>query len=251
MSSIFRQKIDQRAEEIVNIHPGSISGIAVSTHEVTKKELSTNAWYRAINNISDNHGNKVLESEAVKNGLSFVTKSPGVTKGEKTFINPKTMQQYFGSTWGKTGDIDVTSDSLITGDMVFSGNNTQLPTVFGMTVKKPVKTMANAAPSEKAEQTPADDVVILPTPSAEELRTYNKQRREQYSDMVNRAKDVTKAQASILPEPIDPDTGKNIRQRADRTETTAMGTNARTGNVLINNTAVAMLSRGDVGGLVF
>ncbi len=228
MNSIFRQKIEERAAETLSVNPPAMTGWAVKTSDVFENELAKNPFFASINNISTEDGLRTLRLDSVKFGTSFVTKAPGVAKGEKTYINPKTHDMTsYGASWGKLSDTNVSGAEIAMGDMIFSGGHNQAPTVVGMMVRKQKGTdTLNHSEKEHSEAKPAD-LAPLQGPIGD----------------INLDQELKKAGVTvpnfsgIMPHRIDPDTGAK-KKGPDTTHKSISGGNLRTGTALIDNTSL-------------
>lgn len=220
--------MEERAEETLNVNPSVQSGWVVRTTDVYEAELKNNAFFTAINNISYNEGKRFLQLDSVKYGTSVVTKTPGVGKGEKVYINPKAHDlTSYGSNYGKLGQTDATGNDIAMADVVFSGSNNQIPTVMGIMIRKNVLDMANAAPKDFSDNS------TVPSQTSP------------LSGEIGAAETISVPSlfgVGLLPFSINPDSGKKIKEK-DKTKRGAGGANLRTGTVLNDSDSVKTLAK--------
>lgn len=222
MVSIFRKKMEEKADETLNVNPPSVTAVAVKTTTALSQELD-NPIYCAINNMSASDGVKLLQTSSVINGVSFVSKLPAVGKAEKVYINPKIPGGALGSSYGKIGnlipgDLDKT---LVTSDLLFIGGNNQTPSVLNHLDVRVVKHQAVLEPQQQHEQ-------------AQSVATNKSFANQQMNMNLN--------PGQIISKDISAMTGKE--KPPTNTATGVNRTNIRTGTYKIDAATITQLSKG-------
>jgi hypothetical protein len=131
--SYFKSKAEQLAESTVSLNPAIQSGWLVMTKDVIGHELQKNPYFLSMSGICQFEGQQMLKTDAIKDGISIMIKDLSASRSEKVLLNPKYAHHLtFGSSTGKLGEMETEDKSAALGDVAFSGNNNQLPTLFGM-----------------------------------------------------------------------------------------------------------------------
>jgi len=136
--SIFKDLIERKANEAIAYSPAVQTGYMIPTASVISENLK-NPYFLSLNHMSALDGIKL---DSIKTGYSVVVKDlNGVSRNERVFSNPKPSDLTFsGDTTGHK-PLDDSSFTLV--DVIFSGNNNQLPTVIGFQQRKSVNPNAD------------------------------------------------------------------------------------------------------------
>jgi len=159
LPSIFRQKIDQRANESQDFYRSSSTGVAINALSVISHQLYDNPYYYAINNITLAQAQNTLNDpgDTIKTGIAIVVKQPGASKETQAYINPNATSQY-GDETGKTKSLatDDADTAINEAQMIHNGANNPNPIVYDMHRRQ-------INPIHNVSQTPQDSADNSPT----------------------------------------------------------------------------------------
>lgn len=254
--SIFKDAIDKRADAAISSRPSVQSGWLISTKDVIDKDLE-NIYFYSLNGLSMNDGealrNSYMKEDPMNRGVSIAVKDAnGVSRDERVFINPKpSNQSMMGSSSGKTASPSTNKDVFVTGDVVFSGTNNQLPTLIGFQEQRTVisdRTHSTVGDVKDNAATIDHDIAlgnIAPVTNSGAAGASVGAGMNSNDNLGPIPKDAVPLKGpirSILPTMIDK-SGKKIGMR-DKTQRGPFGNSIRTGTFKITNTDLAQLAKG-------